>query len=398
MFVSNVLHGLLHLYRVAHNLELALFGKLAHALHGGTRPAEGAEVSQITSLHFAYQNLGKQGFYLRINLVAVGGAADDKSAILEDIGNDIRRIALAHIVHHDVLDALCRKFRRNGFRHLFRVAVHGTVSNDHTFVSGVAAQLVVDTDNLGYVFRPHRSVCRADGRNGQTAQLSQRLLHRRAVLAYDVRIVANHLIPVSVQIDAGIQEPSVQRAETAETVTGEKNSFRFVKSHHRLGPVHHRGHIETELMMSQSQKILVFHHVLFARHAIKALYHAESLLVAHDDDVGVMLLYQTDRTRMVRFHMVDDEILDGALADDILYLAQIHLEIADVYRIDQSDHFVVYQVRVVGNPIRQRPHTFKQMLIAVIHSHVVDFSFYHCFWVHNYSLFRLIPYLKLRQK
>ena len=150
--------------------------------------------------------------------------------------------------------------------------------------------------------------------------------------------------------------------------------------------------------MPQSQKILVLHHVLFARHAIKALYHAESLLVAHDDDVGVMLLYQTDRTRMVRFHMVDDEILDGALADDILYLAQIHLEIADVYRIDQSDRLIIYQVRVVGNPIRQRPHTFKQMLIAVIHSHVVDFSFYHCFWVHNYSLFRLIPYLKLRQK
>ena len=59
----------------------------------------------------------------------------------------------------------------------------------------------------------------------------------------------------------------------------------------------------------------------------------------------------------------------------LFYLAQIHLEVADVYRIDQSDHFVVYQVRVVGNPIRQRPHTFKQMLIAVIHSHVVDFSF-----------------------
>jgi len=301
-------------------------------------------------------------------------------------------------VHHDVLDALCRKFRRNGFRHLLRVAVHGTVSNDHTFVSGVAAQLVVDADNLGYVFRPHRPVRGADGGNGQTAQLGKCLLHRRAVLAHDVGIVAHHLVPVSVQIDAGIQEPSVQRTETAEAVTGEKDSFRFVKSHHRLGPVHHRGHIETELMMSQSQKILVLHHVLFARHAIKALYHAESLLVAHNDDVGVMLLYQTDRARMVRLHMVDDEILDGALADDILYLAQIHLEIADVYRIDQSDRLIIYQVRVVGNPIRQRPHTFKQMLIAVIHSHVVDFSFYHCFWVHNYSLFRLIPYLKLRQK
>ena len=119
---------------------------------------------------------------LRINLVAVGGAADDKSAILEYVGNDIRRIALAHIVHHDVLDALCRKFRRNGFRHLLRVAVHGTIGNDHTFVSGVAAQLVVDADNLGYVFRPHRPVRGADGGNGQTAQLGKCLLHRRAVL------------------------------------------------------------------------------------------------------------------------------------------------------------------------------------------------------------------------
>ena len=98
-------------------------------------------------------------------------------------------------------------------------------------------------------FRPHRPVRGADGGNGQTAQLGKCLLHRRAVLAHDVGIVAHHLVPVSVQIDAGIQEPSVQRTETAEAVTGEKDSFRFVKSHHRLGPVHHRGHIETELMM-----------------------------------------------------------------------------------------------------------------------------------------------------
>ena len=60
----------------------------------------------------------------------------------------------------------------------------------------------------------------------------------------------------------------------------------------------------------------------------------------------------------------------GALADNALYLAQIHLEVADVYRIDQSDRLIIYQVRVVGNPVRQRPHAFKQMLIAVIHSHV----------------------------
>ena len=42
-----------------------------------------------------------------------------------------------------------------------------------------------------------------------------------------------------------------------------------------------------------------------------------------DDDVGIMLLYQADRARMVRLHMVDDEILDGALADKDVYKRQI---------------------------------------------------------------------------
>ena len=47
-----------------------------------------------------------------------------------------------------------------------------------------------------------------------------------------------------------------------------------------------------------------------------------------------------------------------------------------VYSINQRNRFIVYQVRVVRHSVRQWPHTFKQMLIAVIHSHIVDFSFY----------------------
>lgn len=73
--------------------------------------------------------------------------------------------------------------------------------------------------------------------------------------------------------------------------------------------------------MPQSQKILVLHHILLARHAIKTFNHAESLLVAHDDDVRIMLLYQTDGTRMVRLHMIDDKILNGTLTNDALYFA-----------------------------------------------------------------------------
>ena len=89
---------------------------------------------------------------------------------------------------------------------------------------------------------------------------------------------------------------------------------------------------------------------------------------------------------MVRFHMVDNKILDGTFADYALYLPKIYLKVTNIYSINQRNRFIVYQVRVVRHSVRQWPHTFKQMLIAVIHSHVVDFSFYHCFWVHCYYL------------
>ena len=153
-------------------------------------------------------------------------------------------------MHHDVFDALSGKFRSDCFRHLFGIAVHGAVGYYDTLFGGITAQAVVDTDNFGNVVRPHRSVRRANGGDGQPAQLCQRLLHGRAVLAYDVGVVTHHFVPILIQVDARIEETAVERTETTESVAGEEHALRFVKSHHRFGPVHHRGHIETELVVA----------------------------------------------------------------------------------------------------------------------------------------------------
>ena len=82
---------------------------------------------------------------------------------------------------------------------------------------------------------------------------------------------------------------------------------------------------------------------------------------------------------MVRFHVVDDKILDGAFAYDAFYLPKVYLKVADIHGIHQRHHFIVYQVGVVRHSVGQGPHAFKQMLVTVIHSHVMDFSFYRCF-------------------
>ena len=192
-------------------------------------------------------------------------------------------------MHHNIFNALNGKFCSDGFRHLFGIAVHGTVDNDNTLFGRIPAQAIVDADNLGNIIRPYRSVSGADGGDGQTAQLCQCLLHGRAVLAHDIGVITNHFIPILIQIHACIKESAIERTEAPEAVTGEQHAFRFVEGHHGFGPVHHRSHIETELVVAQGKKVFIFYHILLARHAIETFYHTESLLVSNNDDVGIML-------------------------------------------------------------------------------------------------------------
>lgn len=54
---------------------------------------------------------------------------------------------------------------------------------------------------------------------------------------------------------------------------------------------------------------------------------------------------------MVRFHMVDDKILDGTFADyALLYLPKIYLKVTNIYSINQRNRFIVYQVRGEDTP------------------------------------------------
>ena len=62
---------------------------------------------------------------------------------------------------------------------------------------------------------------RTNSRNVQTAQLLQSLLYRRTVFAYNIRVVTHHFVPITIGIDASIEEAAIQCTETAETVAGE---------------------------------------------------------------------------------------------------------------------------------------------------------------------------------
>ena len=65
-----------------------------------------------------------------------------------------------------------------------------------------------------------------------------------------------------------------------------------------------------------------------------------------------VLFYQSDRSGMVRFHVIYNQIIDRFITDNATNFLQINLKIAYVYCIHQSDHLVVNQIRVIRHTVR----------------------------------------------
>ena len=216
---------------------------------------------------------------------------------------------------------------------------------------------------------------RANHLDEHTVQFLQSLLHGSTILADDIGIVTFHLAPIEGRVHVGVDRSPVERSETTECIAGEKNVVREVVADHGLRPVDHRNHVETQLVVSQLERIAFIDRPCLCTDAVEALHHVERLLIAYERYVRVKLTKQTDGTGVVRLHVVDDQIINGAFADNLPHLFYKQVEKVHINRVDQRDFLVSNQVRVIGHPVRQRPQSFKQSLGAVIHAYIMYISF-----------------------
>ena len=136
--------------------------------------------------------------------------------------------------------------------------------------------------------------------------------------------------------------------------------------------MHHGGEHKGELMLAQRECVAVFHLEQLVVYAIEALHHAKGLLVANDGDVRIVLAYQFDGPAMIGLHVVHHQIVNGALAQDVLDILDVWNEEIYLYGVYEAHLFIGYQIRVVGNAVGQWPQAFKEVFVAVVHSHIVD--------------------------
>ena len=256
--------------------------------------------------------------------------------------------------------------------HALGVAVHGAVAYHDALFGLVAAQAVVDADDLLHMLVPHRSVGGAEIVELHAGQLLERILHGRAVFAHDVAVVTHHLEPEGVAVDVGVDDAAVEGAEAAERVAREEHVAGGVECHHRLGPVHHGGKHKLQGVGTQLERVVVLHLHQIVGDAVEALGHAECLLVAHNLDFGIVFAYQGDGPAVVGLHVVHHEIVDGAVAYHLVYILKILDKEVHLHGVDEADFLVDDEIGVVRHSVGQRPQALEEFLVAVVDAYIVD--------------------------
>ena len=332
-----------------------------------------------------------------ISSSSCGRASDDERVVAENVAQHGRRIGRREVVYHDVADAGSGQFAGDAFGHLLRVAVHRAVGDDCARLAFVAAHAVVEVEDRGDFALPDGAVRRADRLGGQRTHLGERLLHRSAVFADDRGVVAPHLVPVAGGVELRVGDASVECAERAESVAREERLLLGTPGDHRLGPVDHRGHVEREGPAAQIERVALADLLRLGLDAVEAAEHVERLGVADDPHPGPDPAERGDRRRVVGLHMVDDEVVDLAVADFAPDVALQAVAERCLYGVDQGDPFARDQVGVVGDAARKGPEPFEEVGGAVVDADVADAGTYfrnaHCLsCLIRKQIYEKIPY------
>ena len=135
--------------------------------------------------------------------------------------------------------------------------------------------------------------------------------------------------------------------------------------------MHHGREHKLELTRAECEPVAVLHLQEIGADAIEALHHAEGLLVAHKRDVGVILADEFDGTAVVGLHVIDDEIVDGAVANDLLDIPDIRDEEIHLNGIHETHLLIDDEIGVVGHAVGQGPEPLEKILVAVVDTHVI---------------------------
>ena len=201
--------------------------------------------------------------------------------------------------------------------------------------------------------------------NIQSCSHFQKILHLFSVFSYDTdEVTARFIIPIFFHI---------QSAKFSKTIRRKEYFVGTVISNHNFRPVNHRCKYKRKHMFSQSQgfSVLHFQHLSFQIHAAEEiLHHHKSLGICHYCRIWICFHKIMDISCMIRLHMLYDQIIWCCSIQSFCHIIQPFVSKSCIYRIHNSNFFILDHVRIVSHPIRNHILSLKKIYLMVIYTHV----------------------------
>ena len=159
----------------------------------------------------------------------------------------------------------------------------------------------------------------------------EKCLHLFSIFSYDTDEVASRfVVPRFFHIE---------RTEFTEAVCGEQNFFCAVVSYHNFRPVHHRSKDKGKLMGAERKCTAVFYFD-FASLKVEfkeVLDHVECFFVGNNRSVRINFEEICHVCRMVRLHMLDDQVIRCTSVKDLLDIVKPFMREIGIHGIHNRD-------------------------------------------------------------
>ena len=169
----------------------------------------------------------------------------------------------------------------------------------------------------------------------QTGGFLQQSLYLRPVFSDDVEVVtAGFVYPFPLMTEC---------AELAESIGREQDFLAFFIRQHHFRPVYHRRHDKFQGMLSQTERVALLDglrtscEVDFFK---KLRHHLDGLGTGYDCGLGIFFGKPSDVGRMVRFHVLHDEIIRRPSLQGFFQTSCPFVRFTLVYRVHHGYLFV----------------------------------------------------------
>ena len=318
--------------RVREGEILALFKKTAHDFGGVWHPTAVLDQGDGAVLEVAFRQMRDERVHEWEDFGIVRRGREHELTVLEGGFHRFGHVVTGKIEHFDVA-AFGFQLLDKQLDGFLGMSVDGRVGDgDAGGFNAVGGPCVVEVQIVAEILREDGAMCRADDGDVQFRGFLEERLDLRTVFSDDADVIT-----------AGFARPAfrifdVVRAELAEAVRGEEDFVLRVIGDDDFRPMDHGGGHEGERMLAEGERVAFGDDdaAVFIVCSEEVLHHRESLGGGDDGRRLVGVHEGGDVARVVRLHVVDDQIVGGFAAEHVFDVAEPFVAEADIDGVDDG--------------------------------------------------------------